>query len=198
MAITVHIRPIGEDSEDEETNIQLDIKQEDENNSLHAAISPLPPASKQQQSSSSSRSESVSKSSSHDTPISSQPSKSVESNVLSPTGSTTQEDTPPPSYIPVAPISATSLTQNTSSSSFVSSERPATPTTHLHTRSALGRKRSLTLLSPENVSTRSTRELKRKPSNRIRDMVATSVIDKIDNTNHDIINTEELNNKDIK
>jgi len=81
--------------------------------------------------------------------------------------STTQEDTPPPSYLP-SNNTPTSVSLSTSHISVnLESTRPATPIANTNTSSIIGRKRSLTLLSPQNISTQSTRELKRKPSDKI-------------------------------
>ena len=87
---------------------------------------------------------------------------------LSPTGSTTQEDTPPPSYLPATCLPPSTLTDSLSTCMPVnpSSHRPATPTTRLGSQSTLARKRSLTLLSPEQISINTTRDLKRNPGSK--------------------------------
>lgn len=81
-------------------------------------------------------------------------------------GSTTQGDTPPPSYLSTKNPSGSHSSHLSLHSNNPISERPSTPTTSITTRSALARKRSLTLLSPQKITTRSTRELKRKSSGR--------------------------------
>ena len=163
MAITVHIRPLGEDSEDEDHNIQLRIKQDDNSSSLAS----LPPPAQLQQSPSIQQPQSDTQSSTLNTPISTSQSHPLPSNAqsLSPTGSTTQEDTPPPSYLPTTHPPSSTLGDSPSTSTIVnaSSNRPATPITRLSSQSTLARKRSLTLLSPEQISTKTTRDIKRNP-----------------------------------
>lgn len=160
MAITFHIRSISEDSEDEDNNIQLRIKQEDTSNPPDS----LPLPDKQQLSLLSQKPE-LSKPTTVfiiNTSSSNLPAQATSptSKSASPTGSTTQENTPPPSYIPTAHQPSSSHI-NSSSSTYISlSERLATPTTHLHSQSTSARKRGLTLLSPQQISTQSTRELK--------------------------------------
>ena len=164
MAITVHIRPIGDDSEDEDNNIQLRIKQEDNSSSTHALLS----STKERQRLAISQTEDSNNSSSvldiSDAKEQS-PDSTKSTQVTSPTGSTTQEDTPPPLYLPSNPLSSSSKDFiRVHDTSLASSQRPSTPSSSLSTQPTLTRKRSLTLLSPEQISIRSTREPQRKSS----------------------------------
>jgi len=163
-AITIHLRQIGDDSDDEDSNIQPSIKQE----AIDFASIKLPSTLKSKQVTLSTKSEprSANSSSTDTTSIIIQESDKLNHDTTS--GSTTQEDTPPPSYLSA---------ENSSTSHFLhpstfrnstnhEPERPSTPTTSITTRSTLARKRSITLLSPQKITTRSTRELKRKSSSR--------------------------------
>ena len=140
MAIAVHIRPIGEDSEDEYYNIQLRIKQDNSSSSLAS----LPPPAKLQQSLSVQQPQLDSQPSLRNTSISNSQSDLLSSDTqsLSPTGSTTQEDTPPPSYLPTTHPPSSTLGDSPSTSTIVnaSSNRPATPITRLSSQSTLARK----------------------------------------------------------
>ena len=165
MALTIHIRPIGEESEDEDQNSQFSIKQE-VNNSSSTSITPNPSLSTKQTSTIQSSASQI-----PPKPPSCPPEtiiiKSEDSDDTTTSGSTTQEDTPSP-FSPQSNNSSTSLTSHTlHNSSHSQPNRPATPTSSLTSSSILGRKRSLTLLSPQNITTRSTRELKRKSSDKI-------------------------------
>ena len=166
MAITVHIHPIGKDSEDEDHNIQLRIKQDNSSSSLAS----LPPPAKLQQSLPVQQPQLDSQSSLRNTPISNSQYDllSSEAQSLSPTGSTTQEDTPLPSYLPTTHLPSSMLADSPSTSTIVnlSSNRPATPTARLSSQSTLARKRSLTLLSPEQISIKTTRDLKHNPGSK--------------------------------
>ena len=117
MAITVHIRLIGEDSEDEDHNIQPRIKQDNSSSSLAS----LPPPGKLQQSLSVQQSQLDSQSSLRNISISNSQSDLVSSDTqsLSPTGSTTQEDTPPLSYLPTTHLSLSMLADSASTSTIV-------------------------------------------------------------------------------
>ena len=140
MAITVHRHPIGEDSEDEDHNIQLCIKQDNSSSSL--ASLPLP--AKLQKSLYVQQPQLHSLSSILTTPISNSQSDllSTDAQSLSPTGSTTQEDTPPLSYLPTMHLPSFILADSASTSTIVnlSSNRPATPTAYLSSQSTLARK----------------------------------------------------------
>ena len=161
MAITVHIRPIGEDSDDEHNNIQLRIKQEDSSTPLDTqSLSP-----KQNKNLISHRTTPQIITSISDLPLPILSSQHLVNNTASPTGSTTQEDTPSPSYIPSSQPPASAHISSAPESTNRFPERPATPTSYRRTRSTFAKKRSLTLLSPEQISIRSPREVKRKSSN---------------------------------
>ena len=168
MAITVHIRPIGEDSDDEHNNIQLRIKQEDSSSLLDSQSL----STKQNEILTSHRTNSQIPTSISDPTPPILPSQNSANNTTSPTGSTTQEDTPPPSYIPSTQLSSSTHALSAPESTNRFPERPATPTTYCCTRSTFAKKRSLTLFSPEQISIRSPRELKRKSSNQ--NTIATS------------------------
>ena len=173
MAITVHIRPLGEDSEDEDHNVQLCIKQEDSSSlSKHISLS-----TNTIQSLPSPKTEQLKAVSVTDKTFSNLPSQNFEHNTASPTGSTTQEDTPPLSYLPASALLLSTHVLSPSKSSNRFPERPATPTTTRHTRSNIARKRSLTLLSPQQISIRSTCEPKWKPTTKNTPPSSSSVID---------------------
>jgi len=112
MAITVHIHPIGDNSEDEDNNIQLHIKQED------SSISPTPvsPPSKLPQFQSIQQPQSNTQTMILDRPILNPPSCDLNSNTqpLSPTGLTIQEDTPPLFYLLSSYISPSTLSNTPS------------------------------------------------------------------------------------
>lgn len=163
MATTIHIRPIGDDSNDSDNNTKPAIKQEDSDSESPSTSSI--PLVKLKQSISSLRSNIRSASQSF-TPSRKIPQPDTTDNDTTTSRSTTQEDIPLPSYLSSKHTSSTLATPtfNIPSNSQLDPERPTTPTTSIITRSASGRKRSLTLLSPQKITTRSTRELKRKPS----------------------------------
>ena len=173
MAITIHIRPIGDDSDDSDNNTQPAIKREDTDS--ESPFTSSTPLVKLKQPISSLRSNIRSTSQSF-APSRKIPEPETTDNDTTTSGSTTQEDTPPPSYLSSKHTSSTLTTStfNTQSHSQLDSERPTTPTTSVITRSASGRKRSLTLLSPQKITTRSTRELKRKPSSRTEESATSS------------------------
>jgi len=175
IAITVHIRPLGEDSEDKDYNVQLRIKQED-TSSLSKDISL---STNTIQSLSSPKAKQLKAVSVTDKTCSNLPSQNFEHNTASPTGSTTREDTPPPSYLPASALLLSTHVLSPSKSSNRFPERPATPTTTRHTRSNLARKRSLTLLSSQQISIHSTRKPKWKPTTKNTSPSSSSVIDRI-------------------
>jgi len=189
MAITIHIRSIGEDSEEEDNNIQLRIKQEDTSNPPDS----LPSTNKQQPSLLSYKLEpsNLSSESIIDTSTSNieAQAQSLAYKSASPTGSTTQEDTPPPSYIPADHQPSSSHLNLSSSTHIPSSERPSTPTAHLRTQSVSARKQGLTLLSPQQISIQSTRELKRKSNN---SKASSSSISAINTSSISDITTDKL------
>ena len=74
-------------------------------------------------------------------------------------GSTIQEDTPSPSYQPSDNFSTLLISHTQHNFSNLSLNRPATPISRLTSSSILSRKRSLTLLSSQNITTRSTYKL---------------------------------------
>ena len=94
-AITIHLRQIGDDSDDEDSNIQPSIKQE----AIDFASIKLPSTLKSKQVTLSTKSEprSANSSSTDTTSIIIQESDKLNHDTTS--GSTTQEDTPPPSYL---------------------------------------------------------------------------------------------------
>ena len=113
MAITVHIGPIGEVSKNEDHNIQLRIKQNDNSSSV-ASHSPF---AKLQQSLSTQQPQLNTQSSIYNTSISNLQSSILSTSntqSLSPTRSTTQEDTPPSSYLPATWLSLSTLTDSLS------------------------------------------------------------------------------------
>ena len=202
MAITVHIRSIGDDSEDEDNNIQLRIKQEDNSDSCTTvSSSPI----KQPASLDSLQPDCypTSQTSNNTILISNEGSEPLPGNTSSPTGSTTQEDTPLPILIPfesnnisltqpLLPISSTSSISSTSRIS--STQRPSTPTTttYLQTQSTLGIMRNLTLPTTEKLLTHSTQELKCIPSTKLTGL---GIEPSIDRTNSSLISTENIEEK---
>ena len=174
MAITLHIRPIGDDSEDEDNNIQLRIMQEDNSSPSTPHSLPL----KLLQSPSIQQPQFNTQTTILDRPILNPQSRDFNSNTqpLSPTGSTTEEDTSPQSYLPASHISSSSLSNTLSRLNSLPSERPPTPTTHLSPQSTLVRKRSSALRSPEQISIQTTRELRRKASSKNTSAISAFVI----------------------
>ena len=184
IAITIHIRPIGEDDEDEENHSQLSVKPE-------VNDCPSPPSI----SSSSKKGTSSILSSASKTPVT-VPLLSSDAIIIksdneddsssATSRSTTQEDTPPPSYLPSNNPPASPplhIPHHTSNSQH---NRPATPKSNFHPNSLLGRKRSLTLLSPQKITTRSTRELKRKQSDKIGESAILTLTEDLENSDRTI------------
>ena len=121
MAITVHTRPLGENFEDEYHSLQLRIKHED-SSSLSKDISlstnsilSLP----------SHKAEQLKAVSVTDKTSSNLPLQRFEHNTASPTGSTTQEDRPPPFYLPASALLLSTHVLSASKSSNRFPERPA-------------------------------------------------------------------------
>ena len=178
MAITIHIRPIGEDSKDEENHSQLLIKNESQKNL--PLTSPLSTNEKALALTSTINISSTKQSSSSETIHTK--SDTGNKSEMSTHSSTTQEDTPPPSY-----LRSHNTSTSVSCTSYISinfkPNRPTTPITNTNTPSIIGRKRSLTLLSPQKLSTRSSRDLKRKSSGKIGESIQ-SLTQESENPNH--------------
>jgi len=163
MTLTIDIPPISEDSEDKEQNSQFAIKQEANN---PTSLTPNP--------SSSAKQTSIIQSSTNPIPPKSPCCtsntiiiKSENQDNTTTSGSTTPEDTPSLLYLPSNNSTTLSTSHQVHDPSDSELNRPSTPTTNVNSRPKFRKKRSLTLLSPQNITTRSTCELKRKPSDKI-------------------------------
>jgi len=158
MAITIHLRQISDDSDNQDSNIQPSIKQQ----AINFASIKIPSTIKSKQVTLSTKPEPrlATSYSTDTTSIIIQESDNLNDDTTS--GSTTQEDTPPPSYLSAESSSTSHFLHPSTFHNFTNyePEHPSTPTTLITTRSSLAKQRSLTLLSPQKVTTWSTRELK--------------------------------------
>ena len=159
MAIIVHIRPIGEDCENEVNSTRLPIKQDSDRST---SLSPTPPRKNKQPPSSrlstKPRMPPFSQTTIQD------PINLDDDNTTS--GSTTEENSPAPFDICPPALSNTFSLNSLSTSSTSKVEQPSTPKFNINTRFMSTRKRSLTYLSPARITTRSTQDIKnlKRPS----------------------------------
>ena len=141
MAPTIHIRPIGVDSDDENDNTQPSLKREltyFPSTNLDSAMS-VKPNLKERILSSKSHIPSAIQSSTASVVI---PDSNCLNADSAASGSTTQEDTPPPSYLSSKVSHSTLISQRVNTTSYSESQHPTTPTTSNITHSTPGRKRS--------------------------------------------------------